>query len=75
MTGGVFIAIGNIAGIVTRIVIGCILKATGGFDLALMFVALHPLLAMFAYLVIVGEIKRVELRPEPGRELPSAGAE
>lgn len=62
LTGGVFNAIGNIAGIVTPIVIGYVLAVTGNFDGALVFVALHPLLAMFAYLVIVGEIRRVELR-------------
>ena len=65
LTGGVFNAIGNIAGIVTPIVIGYILAATGSFNGALVFVALHPLLAVFSYLVIVGEIRRVELRPQP----------
>jgi len=63
LTGGVFNAIGNVAGIVTPIVIGYILAATGGFNAALVFVALHPLLAMFSYLVIVREIRRVELKP------------
>lgn len=65
LTGGVFNAIGNIAGIVTPIVIGYILAATGSFDGAIVFVALHPLLAVFSYLVVVGEIRRVELPTEP----------
>src|SRR3954453_11116450 len=64
LTGGVFNAIGKIAGIVTPIVIGYILAATGGFNGALVFVPLHPRLAVFSYLVIVGEIRRVELRPQ-----------
>jgi MFS transporter, ACS family, glucarate transporter len=45
-------------------VIGYILAATGGFNGALVFVALHPLLAVFSYLVIVGEIRRVEPPPQ-----------
>jgi ACS family glucarate transporter-like MFS transporter len=65
LTGGVFNAIGNIAGIVTPIVIGYILAATGTFNGALIFVALHPLIAIFGYLVVVGEIKRVVLKPSP----------
>ena len=56
----------------TPIVIGYILAATGGFNGALVFVALHPLLAVFSYLVIVGEIRRVELRPEPATAALSA---
>lgn len=64
LTGGIFNGIGNIAGIVTPIVIGSIVQATGSFDLALWFVAAHCVLAMFAYLVIVGPIERVRLRSE-----------
>ncbi len=62
LTGGVFNAIGNIAGIVTPIIIGYAVAITGNFSGALVFVALHPLFAVFSYLVIVGEIRRVELR-------------
>ena len=70
LTGGVFNAIGNVAGIVTPIVIGYILAATGSFDGAIVFVALHPLLAVFSYLVIVGPIRRVELpAASPGAPL------
>jgi ACS family glucarate transporter-like MFS transporter len=64
LTGGIFNGIGNIAGIVTPIVIGSIVQTTGSFDLALWFVAAHCVLAMFAYLVIVGPIERVRLRSE-----------
>ena len=63
LTGGVFNAIGNIAGIVTPIIIGYAVAITGSFKEALVFVALHPLLAVFSYLVIVGEVRRIELRP------------
>ena len=52
---------GNISGITTPIAIGYILKGTGAFDGALVFVGAHALLAIACYLGLVGEIKRVEL--------------
>ena len=61
LAGGVFNTFGNIAGIVTPIVVGYIVAGTGSFDLALTFVAAHCLLAIFAYLVVVGRIARLEL--------------
>ena len=61
LAGGVFNTFGNIAGIVTPIVVGVIVGATGSFDLALVFVGAHCLLTIFSYLVIVGPIKRLEL--------------
>jgi ACS family glucarate transporter-like MFS transporter len=63
LSGGLFNTFGNIAGIVTPIAIGYILKNTGSFNGALLFVSAHAVLAMFSYLFIVQEIKRVELRP------------
>ena len=61
LAGGVFNMFGNMAGIVTPIVIGYIVAGTGSFDGALIFVGLHCLLTIFAYLVIVGPIRRLEL--------------
>lgn len=61
LTSGVFNMFGNVAGIVTPIVIGYIVGATGSFDLALVFVGAHCLLTIFSFLVIVGPIRRVEL--------------
>jgi MFS transporter, ACS family, glucarate transporter len=63
LNGGVFNLFGNIAGITTPIVIGYIVKRTGSFHDALIFVGATALLAIFSYLVIVGEIKRLELTP------------
>jgi MFS transporter, ACS family, glucarate transporter len=62
LTGGVFNMFGNCAGIVTPIVIGYLVAASGSFDSALIFVGAHCLLTIFAYFVIVGPIKRLELR-------------
>lgn len=62
LSGGLFNTFGNLASIITPIAIGYILKATGSFNGALVFVSVHAVLAIVSYLFIVGEIKRVELR-------------
>lgn len=64
VNGGLFNLIGNMAGITTPIIIGYIVNRTGSFNLALIYVGATALLAIIAYLPIVGEIKRVELTPE-----------
>jgi ACS family glucarate transporter-like MFS transporter len=61
MTGGVFNAMGNIAGIVTPVVIGYLLHSSGSFNSALLYVGAHGLLAAFSYLFIVGRIQRLKL--------------
>jgi ACS family glucarate transporter-like MFS transporter len=63
LSGGLFNTFGNIAGITTPIVIGYILKETGSFSGALIFVGANALVTVISYLVIVKEIKRVELKP------------
>ncbi|MFZ5496326.1 MAG: MFS transporter [Verrucomicrobiota bacterium] len=62
LCGGLFNTFGNTAGIVTPIAIGYILQATGSFNWALVYVSAHAALAVASYLVVVGEIKRVELK-------------
>lgn len=62
LSGGVFNGIGNIAGIVTPIVIGFVVASTGSFDKALWFVGAHGIAAIFAYLVVSGRFRRIELR-------------
>jgi ACS family glucarate transporter-like MFS transporter/ACS family D-galactonate transporter-like MFS transporter len=63
LSGGIFNMFGNVAGIVTPIVIGYLVAQTGSFNGALVFVGANALLTVFSYLVIVKDIKRVELRP------------
>jgi D-galactonate transporter len=63
LSGGVFNGIGNIAGIVTPVVIGLIVASTGSFNIALWFVAAHGLLGIFAYGVLAKRFERVEIRP------------
>lgn len=62
VTGGIFNTFGNVAGIVTPIVIGYIVKATGSFDGALIFVGAHCVICILAYFLIVGKIQRLELK-------------
>ncbi|HWA24394.1 MAG TPA: MFS transporter [Lacunisphaera sp.] len=62
LCGGLFNTFGNTAGIVTPIAIGYILKATGSFAWALVYVSAHAVLAVVCYLAIVGPIRRVELK-------------
>ena len=65
LSGAIFNLFGNAAGIFTPIGIGYILATTGNnWDLALVFVFAHSIVAMFSYLFITGEIKRVVLRTE-----------
>jgi MFS transporter, ACS family, glucarate transporter len=65
VNGGLFNLIGNLAGVTTPIAIGYIVRTTGSFAGALIYVAATALLAIVAYLPIVGEIKRVEFGPVP----------
>jgi ACS family glucarate transporter-like MFS transporter len=62
LTGGVFNMCGNLSSISTPIAIGFIIQATGSFNGALVFVGANAVLAIVSYLVIVGEIKRLELK-------------
>jgi MFS transporter, ACS family, glucarate transporter len=62
LSGGLFNMFGNISSITTPIVIGYILQGTGSFDGALVFVGANAVVAVLSYLVIVGEIKRLELK-------------
>ena len=63
LSGAIFNMFGNVAGIVTPIVIGYLVATSGGsFNGALVFVGINAILTIFSYLVIVKSIKRVVLR-------------
>jgi MFS transporter, ACS family, glucarate transporter len=66
LAGGLFNMCGNLAGIVTPIVIGYILQNTGSFEGALVYVGVHALLAVVSFVAIVGDIRRIELPPLRG---------
>ena len=65
LSGGLFNMFGNISGIVTPIAIGYIVGTSGSFNGALIYVGVHAIVAVLSYLVIVGDIKRIELKPVP----------
>lgn len=70
ITGGIFNSIGNLSGIVTPVVIGYMLSSTGSFQLALVYVGSHGIVAVLSYLFIVGKIQRLELPPPPSQHKP-----
>jgi ACS family glucarate transporter-like MFS transporter len=61
ISGGIFNLCGNLASIVTPIMIGWIVKEMGSFDLALAYVGALALVGAVSYLVVVGPLKRLEL--------------
>ena len=62
LSAGVFNTFANVAAITTPIAIGYIVKATGNFDGAMVYLAANAFGAILSYLLIVGEIRRVELK-------------
>ncbi len=62
ITGGIFNFASNLAGVITPIVVGAILAATGSFFYALAYVGAAALLGAFSYIVLLGEVKRIELQ-------------
>jgi len=65
LSGGIFNLAGNMASIITPIAIGYILNVTHSFNGALIFVGAMGILGALSYLVIVGDLKRVELVKNP----------
>lgn len=62
VTGGLFNFAANMAGVITPLVIGAIVSATGSFFGALVYIGALALIGAFAYIVILGEVRRIELR-------------
>jgi ACS family D-galactonate transporter-like MFS transporter len=61
LSGGIFNLFANAAGIVTPLVIGLIVNATGSFVYALGFISAVTLAGALSYIFVVGDIKRIEL--------------
>lgn len=61
VTGGLFSLCANVAGIVTPLVIGFIVGATGSFYGALAYIAALGLVGAAAYIFVVGPVVRVTL--------------
>ncbi|HEV7993809.1 MAG TPA: MFS transporter [Gemmatimonadaceae bacterium] len=61
ITGGIINFTGQLAGIVTPILIGYIIRETKSFELVLAYVSLAGLVGALSYTVIIGKIHRIEL--------------
>ena len=61
ISGGIFNFCGNVASIVTPLAIGYILKMSGSFDGALIYVGVVGIIGAMSYLFIVGDVKRLDL--------------
>ena len=61
LTSGLFNLCANLAGIVTPMVIGFAVQATGSFHGALAYVGAVALLGAVSYIFLVGEVKRLEM--------------
>jgi ACS family glucarate transporter-like MFS transporter len=62
LSGGLFNMFGNASGIITPIAIGYIIASTGSYNGALVYVGIHAFVAVLSYLVLVDNIKRIELK-------------
>ncbi|HKH93880.1 MAG TPA: MFS transporter [Gemmatimonadaceae bacterium] len=60
-TGGIINFTGQLAGIVTPILIGFILRETQSFELVLAYVSLAGLVGALSYTVLIGKIHRIEM--------------
>lgn len=65
LSGGLFNTFGNTAAITTSVIIGYLIQWTGHFAAGLVYVGACALGAIFCYLFVVGEIKRLELKLNP----------
>lgn len=63
VAGGVFNMCGNLASIITPLVIGGILSSTQSFDYAILYVGSMGLIGLCSYLFIVGSLERIQLTP------------
>jgi MFS transporter, ACS family, D-galactonate transporter len=60
LSGGVFNLCANLAGILTPLVVGFVVGATGSFVWALGYIGALALLGVLSYVVVVGDVRRVE---------------
>jgi len=63
LTAGIFNLCANVAGIVTPLVVGFVLQTSGSFAWALGFIAIVALGGVFSYVVLLGDVRRLEYEP------------
>jgi len=70
LSGGLFNTFGNTAAITTGIIVGYLIEWTHYFGVVLLYVGGCALGAIFCYLFVVGEIKRLQLAPVQTGRVP-----
>jgi len=65
LSGGIFNTFGNVAAILTPLIIGFILKSTHSFDLAILYVGSMGIIGAASYIFIVGPLTRQKLESTP----------
>jgi ACS family glucarate transporter-like MFS transporter len=60
-TGGIFSTISGLSGVLTPVIMGYIVSATGAFDWAIVYVAAHCFIGMAAFALIIRRIERIEV--------------
>ena len=61
VTRGIFSLAANLAGVVTPIVVGAIIGATGSFFYALAYGGAMPLIGALSYVFLLGDLERIVL--------------
>jgi len=61
LTAGIFNLCANLAGIVTPLLVGAIVQATGSFAWALAYIAALAVGGTLSYILVVGDVRRVEI--------------
>jgi ACS family glucarate transporter-like MFS transporter len=62
LSGSLFNTFGNLSSIITPIAIGYIIKVTGSFNWALVFVSVHAFLAIISYILLSGKFNGSNLK-------------
>jgi ACS family D-galactonate transporter-like MFS transporter len=61
LLGGMLYSVANVGGTLALIVVGFIVNSTGGFNLALVYVAAVAALGVASYLFLLGKVYRIEI--------------
>lgn len=61
LLGGMLYFVATVGGTLAPIVVGFIVKSTGGFNFALVYVAAVAALGVASYLFVLGEVRRIDI--------------
>ncbi len=60
VSGGIFNTCGNLASIMTPLIIGYIVSATGSYQLAILYIGSMGVIGLLSYIFVVGPLDRIE---------------